>query len=242
MYSGCVFLDIHSPEGQLVTQQIESEYLTIGRSDDNGLVLEDAEKNVSRHHCTLEYQTNYWWVSDTKPSANGTFLQRYRDPAVKLDVRLHEKLRLEDKDEILIPAKLLDRGSPIYWKLTFRDSDSGKTNRIPYFQPTELQYSRTRKQLWRLNGGVLQEIHLRHQALRLIDYMAPVENSDNNIPKAFNTSDLIKNIFDDDIRSNNDLSHLIWEIRRKIELDSGEPEFLKTEKGQGYSLKVTLLP
>jgi pSer/pThr/pTyr-binding forkhead associated (FHA) protein len=241
MYSRCV-LDIHSPEGKLVTQQIESEYLTIGRSDDNGLVLEDAEKNISRYHCVLEYQTNYWWVSDTKPSANGTFLQRYRNPAVRLDVRQHEKLRLEDKDEILIPAKLLDKGSPIYWKLIFRDSDSGKTNRIPYFQPTELQYSRSRKKLWRLTGGVLEEIKLRPQALCLIDYMAHKETSDTNIPKVFNASDLIKNIFDDDISRNNDLAHLIWEIRRKIELDSGEPEFLKTEDRQKYSLKITLIP
>ncbi len=233
------FLEIHSPDGNISTQQIESEQLTIGRSDENNLVLPDPENNISRYHCALQYQDNHWWVLDKKPSANGTFLQRYQSPNVQSDVRQHGKLRLEDKDKILIPAKLLETETPIYWMLVFQESDPGKTNKIDYFQPPELKYSPSQEKLWRLTGGTKEEIKLRPQALRLVHYMATKEKLSDNLPVLCSTEQLIENIFGDVNRTNNDLTRLVWEVRSKIELDSGESEFLKTE-GRGYSLKVTL--
>lgn len=53
--------------------------------------------------------------------------------------------------------------------------------------------------------------------------------------------DLIKAIYNGEHNRNNDLIRLVWEVRKKVEFDSGEPEFLITEGKQGYSLKVKLL-
>lgn len=239
MYLKCAYLEIHSPDGNISKTQIESEHLTIGRSDENNLVLPDPENNISRHHCALQYQDDHWWVLDKRPSANGTFLQRYQNPRVQSDVRPFGKLRLEDKDKILIPAKLLEAETPIYWTLVFQETDPGKTNKICYFQPPELQYNSSQRKLWRLLGGTSEEIKLRPQALRLVHYMATKENTVNNLPVICSSDELLEQIFGDENRTNNDLTRLVWEVRSKIELDSGEPEFLITE-GRGYSLKVTL--
>lgn len=243
MYLRGASLEIHSPDGDVSARQIESETLTIGRSEENNLVLTDPEKNVSRYHCVLEYQDNRWWVLDRRPSANGTFLQQYRyqSPNVE-DVRQYGQLRLEDRDRILIPARLIETKKPIYWTLIFKESDPERTNKIPCLQSPELKYSSSQRKLWRVNDGESEEIKkLRPQALNLIHYMATKENFGNNVPSICSVDELIEAIFNDVNRTNNDLTHLVWEVRRKIERDSGEPEFLKTE-GRGYSLRVTLLP
>lgn len=41
---------------------------TIGRSDDNSLVLPDTEKFVSRHHATIKMEGNYYYLTDTSLS------------------------------------------------------------------------------------------------------------------------------------------------------------------------------
>ena len=43
-------------------------------------------------------------------------------------------------------------------------------------------------------------------------------------------------------RDRKTINHLVWRIRDKIELDSGEPQFLKTVKGRGYLLDRDILP
>jgi DNA-binding response OmpR family regulator len=42
-------------------------------------------------------------------------------------------------------------------------------------------------------------------------------------------------------RTNNDVTCLVWGLRKEVEPDFGEPEFLKTEQGLGYSLKVKVV-
>jgi pSer/pThr/pTyr-binding forkhead associated (FHA) protein len=239
MYSGCTSLEIHSPDGNFFTKQIEGECLTIGRSDENGLVLPDAEKNISRYHCILEYQNNCWWVIDKKPSANGTFLERGKSQTVE-DVRKEGKFRLEDKDVILIPAKFIESASPVYWRLIFRERDSEKTNQIQQFQRPYLEYSLSGKKLWLVNSRA-EKVNLRPQALSLIHYMAEKKRDGTNESVVCSYDELIQAIYGDNLDRANDLTRLVWEVRKKIESDPGEPEFLKTEGRRSYSLKVKLI-
>jgi DNA-binding winged helix-turn-helix (wHTH) protein len=37
------------------------------------------------------------------------------------------------------------------------------------------------------------------------------------------------------------MHRLIWALRKKIERDSGEPQFLKTVPGQGYLLDIKVI-
>jgi DNA-binding response OmpR family regulator len=55
--------------------------------------------------------------------------------------------------------------------------------------------------------------------------------------------ELIQAIWQDDTfgRDTRAINHLIWRIKNKIELDSGEPQFLKTVKGRGYSLDIKII-
>lgn len=239
MNSVSPFLEIQSPDGEIQCKLIESDRLTVGRDSQNDIELSNEHKTISRKHCVLECQDNSWWiVDDNPPSANGTFLQRGQSR--EIDVRRDGRLRLQDQDTILILGKLLEPNTPVFWKLTFRQPDSDITNPIQEFQRPYLAYSFSQKKLWRVNGTT-EEIKLRPQVLKLIDCMAQKNQANNNQRVVCSSEDLIKAIYNDGFERNNDLIRLVWEVRRRVESDSGEPEFIKTEGRQGYSLKVKLL-
>jgi pSer/pThr/pTyr-binding forkhead associated (FHA) protein len=238
MHSVSPFLEIQSPDGEIQCKLIECDRLTVGRDSQNDIELPNEHKTISRKHCVLECQDNSWWIVDDNPSANGTFLQRGQSK--EIDVRKDARLRLQDKDTILILDKLLEPDIPVYWKLTFKQPDSDITNPIQQFQRPYLAYSFSQKKLWRVNGTI-EEISLRPQVLQLIDCMAKNNQANKNQRVVCSSEDLIKAIFNDGFERNNDLIRLVWEVRRKVEFDSGEPEFILTEKKQGYSLKVKLL-
>jgi pSer/pThr/pTyr-binding forkhead associated (FHA) protein len=232
------FLEIQSPDGEIQRKLIECDRLTVGRDSQNDIELSNEHKTISRKHCVLECQDNSWWIVDDNPSANGTFLQRGQSK--EIDVRKDGRLRLQDKDIILILDRLLEPDIAVYWKLTFRQPDSDITNPIQQFQRPSLAYSFSQKKLWRINGTI-EEIPLRQQVLKLIDCMAQKNKANNNQRVVCSSEDLIKAIFNDGFERNNDLIRLVWEFRKKVEFYSGEPEFIITEGRQGYSLKVKLL-
>ncbi len=69
-------LEVVSFKNQLVTD-IDAVFInntsgTIGRADDNALVLPDAEKFVSRHHVTIRFENDCYYLSDT--STGGTYI------------------------------------------------------------------------------------------------------------------------------------------------------------------------
>jgi DNA-binding response OmpR family regulator len=55
--------------------------------------------------------------------------------------------------------------------------------------------------------------------------------------------ELIQAIWQDDSfgRDKRHINHLVWSVRDKIELDSGEPQFLKTVRGRGYCLDIKVI-
>lgn len=96
------FLEITKPDRtqytieleNIITEQITAEIqISIGRQSNNHIVLSDPHKTISRHHCSLQYKNNRWWIVD-KGSANGTFLQREIDRP-EIDVRSEDAIRYE---------------------------------------------------------------------------------------------------------------------------------------------------
>ncbi len=62
----------NQPISETNTVSISSEGGSIGRSDDNTLVLPDTEKFVSRHHATIKAENGYYYLSDT--SLSGVYI------------------------------------------------------------------------------------------------------------------------------------------------------------------------
>jgi pSer/pThr/pTyr-binding forkhead associated (FHA) protein len=234
MRSECYFLDVQEPDGNKYTIKLEQEYLTVGRSNGNDILLPNPDKTISRDHCVLKCEANCWWVID-ESSANGTFVQRWNGDT-RIDVRQHGRLQLNNGDAILILGKFLEENEPVFWRLTFRDAE--QTVQPPAF----LEYSLSQQKLFLVNGGERKDIHLTRKERSLIHYMAERNQGNNNQPVVCEYQELITAIWSDSFgHTNNDVTNLIWFIRQKVESDPGEPEFLKTEKGRGYSLKVKLI-
>lgn len=239
MYSECHFLDVKDPDDNQYTIKLEQQYFTIGRSNDNDIVLPNPEKTISRQHCSLEYEAKCWWIVD-ESSANGTFVQQGSSDT-RIDVRQQGRLQPNNGDVILILGKLLEGEEPVFWRLTFRDSD--ETGQVLGFQlSTYLEYSLSQQKLFLMNGKKRQEIILSRRERSLIHYMAERNQASDRKSIVCEYQELIKAIWGDSFgHTNNDITRLVWVIRRKVESDSGEPEFLKTEQGRGYSLTVKLI-
>jgi DNA-binding winged helix-turn-helix (wHTH) protein len=239
MHPGCPSLEIQPPQGDSYTVKIEKARITVGRDPQNDIVLSNPKRTISRQHCFLEFDDNYWWVVDESPSANGTFIKR--GEGEKIDVRKDGRFRLKHNDVIEILDKFLEPDNPVFWKLTFINIETFITDAVEQFKHVYLAYSLSQQKLWRVNSSK-EAINLRPQAKKLIDYMAKKNQMNNNQVALCSSEELIKAIYDDGFeRSNNDLTHLVWEIRKKLESGCGEAEFLKTEGRQGYTLKVKLL-
>ena len=80
----------------IINPQSKEIYIYIGRQDNNDIVLSDPHKKISRHHCSIQYKNNRWWIVD-EGSSNGTFLQREIEQpatAVRGLGRLVEQIKL----------------------------------------------------------------------------------------------------------------------------------------------------
>jgi DNA-binding winged helix-turn-helix (wHTH) protein len=242
------FLDVRAPDGKEYTidfkdifeQSPEQTRLTMGRSDVNDIVLPDPHKKVSRQQCILEREGDRWWLID-EGSANGTFLSQGGSGSESdlIDVRAAERMLLQDGDAILMLGKLTATSQPVFWKLTFRDPNV--TERVDKFQPAELEYDFSEQKLFKVTRQRRQEVKLSPQELILINYMAQRNRDNDNQPSVCGYEELIKTIWPENFGHDRyDINRLVWSVREKIERDSGEPQFLKTVRGQGYLLNVRM--
>jgi DNA-binding response OmpR family regulator len=222
----------------LIQQGGSQQRITVGRNEDNDLVLADRHKMVSRLQFTLEYGNGRWWIAD-EGSANGTFVRKHNSNS-ELDVRMEEAVPLRNGDEILVLGKWTESDQPMFWHLIFCDLDET----IPVKKmklPADLEYNLDRQQLFQVTRQERNEVKLSNQERSLIHHMALKNSENNGQPILCIYQDLIQAIWGDSFeRSNDDVTHLVWIIRRKIEVDSGEPRFLKTIKGKGYLLELII--
>ncbi|MBD2598308.1 winged helix-turn-helix domain-containing protein [Nostoc spongiaeforme FACHB-130] len=202
------------------------------------IVLPNPYKTITRErHCVLKRQANDWLIIDDKPSTNGTYLYRVTNN-IEIDLRKSGPLVLENEDIILIPGMVSDCSEVCMWKLRFIKY---KTNSIPQFQITHLEYSLSQKNLVKLYRRKRTEIPLTIQECALVDYMAR-RNADNNQPVVCTYTELILAIWGDEINhGKNEVNHLVHRVRRKIEFNLSKPEFLlKDKQGRGYMLMIKM--
>jgi hypothetical protein len=227
-------LEIRGPEGQEFTANLSKDRLTIGRYRDfNDISLElDPQQLITRKaHCTIERDSEGWWVVDNG-SVNRTFLER--DQSVKI---VNGREQLADGDIIRILGKLTEGGNPIYWQLTFHDPL--KTRRAVQINTTEyLEYDWIQARLFRAAGTKREEISaLRPQEHKLIRYMDQRNRANDNTPVMCTFDELVTAIWGDEpYHTEGELTHIIWELRQKLEPDSKEPCYLQTMRGLGYRL------
>ncbi len=223
----------------IINQQEREIYIYIGRQANNHIVLPDPDQKISRHHCSIQYQNNRWWIVD-EGSSNGTFLQREIDQP-EIDVRSEDKIALRSGDYILILGELSPSGQPIFWRLEF--IDPGETSQVSSMQTIHsVKYSLSQKTLFRNIARRQDAVSLGEQEHSLIDYMSR-KNHENNQTAICEYDELIVAVWNDDNfgRDKKNINHLVWRVRDKIEIDSGEPQFLKTIKGRGYALDIKVV-
>jgi pSer/pThr/pTyr-binding forkhead associated (FHA) protein len=228
----------------IITSQINSQardiYISIGRQSNNDIVLFDPHKTISRHHCSIQYQNFRWWIVD-EGSANGTFLKQGLNQP-EIDVRSEAKIALKSGDIILILGELNPLEQPFFWQLEFIDPEETVRVSNRRTKPT-IEYNLTRQILLRNIDSHQDSIPLTEQELFLIDYMSRKNNANNNRATVCEYEELIQAVWNNNNYgiSRKDINHLVWRIRSKIELDSGEPLFLKTVRGKGYILDILII-
>ena len=224
----------------IIDRQSKEIKICIGRLSNNDIVLHNPHKTISKHHCSLQYQNNRWWIID-QDSSNGTFLQREIDQP-EIDVRSEDKIALRSGDYILILGKLSPSGQPIFWRLEF--IDPGETSQVFQMQTVHsLEYSLSQQILYRNIARRRDSISLSGHQRALIDYMSRINYQNNNQATLCEYDELILAVWSDDHfnRNRQDVNHLVWQIRDRIELDSGEPQFLKTIRGRGYLIDINVI-
>ena len=243
------FLNATKPDGTqyekielaaLISSEIPEIYISIGRQSNNHIVLPDPHKTISRHHCSLQYQRDRWWIVD-EGSSNGTFLQREIDRP-EIDVRSEDRIALRSGDYILILGQLSPSGKPLFWRLEF--IDPGETLQISSMQTIHsIEYSLSQKTLFRNIARRRDAVSLGEQECSLIDYMSRKNQQNNCQITICEYDELIEAVWQDCFfgRDKKNINHLVWRIRDKIEIDSGEPQFLKTVKGRGYTLDIKVI-
>lgn len=81
------------PITEIAAVSIGDEGGSIGRSDDNTLILPDTEKFVSRHHATIKAENGYYYLSDT--SLGGIVINGEELPLHNTTIRIDNGTRLK---------------------------------------------------------------------------------------------------------------------------------------------------
>ena len=75
---GACSLDIKDPDGKKRVLPIERPVLTLGRSQDNDVVLTDSELRVSRRHAVIQWNPESGATLRDERAVNGTFLNKQK--------------------------------------------------------------------------------------------------------------------------------------------------------------------
>ena len=83
----------NQPITEITSVAIGMEGGSIGRSEDNTLVLPDTEKFVSRHHATISYENGWYYLSDS--SLSGVFINDQPTPLINATQHIDNQTRLK---------------------------------------------------------------------------------------------------------------------------------------------------
>jgi hypothetical protein len=227
-------LEVRGPDGQHFTVEILKDRVTIGRFPEfNDVALSpDPQQLVTRKaHCAVERDSLGWWVVDNG-AVNKTFLLIEEELEV-----VYGRALIIDKSVICILGHLSEDGRPTYWELTFLDP-LGTRAAITPSQTTHLEYDWQQARLYRTSGSKREEIRgLRPQEQKLVRYMDGRNKSNRDVPIMCTYEEMIGAVWDNEAyHTEVDINHLVYELRRKLEIDPQNPQFLETVRGLGYRL------
>lgn len=169
---------------------------------------------------------------------NPTFIRKQADLEM-----VHGRALLGEGESILLLGKLIEGGDPLYWELTF--SDPLGTKPAGYHPPLViLEYDWAQAKLFRVHGQTRQEIHdLRPQEHKLIRYMDQRNRANDNVPVMCTYEELLAALWGEESQhTENEVNHLVWELRKTLEPEPKEPIFLQTVRGLGYRLVTRSSP
>jgi hypothetical protein len=232
------FLEVHGPENQEARVDLLKDRITIGRFrefNDVGLEPDPQHLVTRKAHCSVERDADGWWVVDNG-SVNRTFLEREQSTGVVTGRTL-----LLDEDNIRILGRLTENGEAIYWTLTFRDplkTQPANHDVAPIVAAAYLKYDWIQAKLFYIDGASRREItDLRPQEHKLIRYMDHRNRANGQVPVMCSYEELIDAVWGkDSSQTETEVTHLVWELRQKIELDPKQPHFLQNVPKLGYRL------
>jgi hypothetical protein len=231
------FLEVHGPDNQEFKIDLLKGRITIGRfCDFNDVGLEpDPQHLITRKaHCSIERDADGWWVVDNG-SVNRTFLEREQSIEV-----VTSRTLLMDEDNIRILGRLTEDGEAVYWVLTFRDplKTQPANHKASPSGDTYLKYDWIQAKLFCLNGaGRTEIINLRPQEHKLIRYMEHRNRTNGHVPVMCSYEELIEAVWGkDSSQTETNVTHLVWELRQKIEPNPKKPRFLQNIPKLGYRL------
>lgn len=228
--------EVRGPNEEQFIVELTKDRMTIGRFElYNDIALEpDPQQLVTRKvHCTIERDSDGWWVVDNG-SVNGTFLLRNE----KLE-QLSGRFLLQEGDCLQILGKLTDKGEPVYWRLAFSDPLGTRPGGQRRTTPSAyLEYDWLQAKLFRIEQSNRQQIDsLRPQEHKLIRYMDQRNRSNGNMPVMCTFEELQTALWGDEVlHTEAEINYVIFGLRKKIETDPRQPQFLETVRGLGYRL------
>jgi DNA-binding response OmpR family regulator len=232
------YLDVVGPDGQQRKVDLAPDRVTIGRLHElNDVALEpDPQLLVTRQvHCVIERDDGGWWVVDNG-SVNGTFVLRGHARSME---QVQGRVSITDGDTIQVLGVLTDTGDARYWTLTLRDPLRTRPVSALIARAPCLFYDWLQAKLYRVEGSARIEITLRPQEHKLVRYMAQRNQTNGGVPVLCSYDELIAAVWGDEaMHTQDEVTHLVWGLRGKVESDRNNPRLLETERGLGYRLRT----
>lgn len=228
------FVLITGPDGNQFRAEVTTDRVTIGRSDlYNDIALEpDPLQLITRKvHCVLAHEADGWWVAHNG-GVNPTYVRR----GAMVEI-VEGRARLHEGDSIQLLGAITDAGELHYWKLTLHDPlGTRPAKHAPRLM--HLEYDWLAARLFRVDGVERQEIRdlppLEH---KLVRYMARCNQINGDVTVCCSFEDLIVAVWGEDSScTENDLAHLIYLLRKRLESDLHTPRLIETVRGLGYRL------
>ena len=238
------FLEIHGPDDHESKVDLTKNRTTIGRLGDfNDVGLEpDPQHLITRKaHCTIEQNIEGWWVIDNG-SVNRTFVQREHVMEV-----VEGRMQITDGDIIRLLGRLFEDADPVYWELIFRDpmktqfaNITPKARQIGELPRDNvfLVYDWIQAKLFCVESATRKEISgLSPQEHKLVRYMDKRNQDNGYVAVMCEYEEIIAAIWGTAAGPGKmDVNRLVWQLRKKIEPNPEEPQFLQTEPKMGYRL------
>jgi DNA-binding winged helix-turn-helix (wHTH) protein len=230
------YIEVFGPDKQSFELTITKDRMTIGRvAQFNDIALpDDPQQLITRKaHCAIERDGGLWWVVDNG-SVNRTFVRREGNLEL-----VYGRALLTDGVSICLLGRMEENGTPRYWELRFHDP-AGTRPASPQRIGAYLVYDWLQARLYRIVGTNRQEVRdLRPQEHKLIRYMDQRNRANDNIPVMCGYEELATAIWGDETgHSDMEINHIVWELRKKLENDPKNPQFLETVRGLGYRLAI----